>query len=68
MTQTGARSPEDIRADVRSQLSSDSRLNDAHIRVEVSGGTVVLSGTVPTCSDRQGAEEDAYAIPGVRSV
>lgn len=68
MTQAGARNPEDIRADVHSQLSSDSRLNDAHIRVEVSDGTVILSGTVPTYSDRQGAEEDAYAIPGVRFV
>ena len=68
MAQTGLKNPEDCKADVISQLSSDSRLNDAHIRVDVSDGTVVLSGTVPTYSDRQGAEEDAYAIPGVRSV
>lgn len=68
MAQTGTRKPEDIRRDVRSQLLSDNRLNKADIRVDVSDGTVILSGTVSTYSDRQEAEEDAYAISGVTSV
>lgn len=65
MTHRGTRNPEDIKRDVRLQLSSDNRLGRADIRVEVSDGTVVLSGTVPTYSDKQSAEEDAYAISGV---
>jgi osmotically-inducible protein OsmY len=62
------RDPEEIRADVSSQLFWDNRIDDSDIAVDVADGRVVLSGTVPSFSDRWEAEDDAWSIPGVRSV
>ncbi|HQG31292.1 MAG TPA: BON domain-containing protein [Deltaproteobacteria bacterium] len=62
------RNPDDIRADVSSQLFWDSSLDSSDINVDVAGNKVILTGSVPSYSDRLEAEEDAYAIPGVTSV
>lgn len=62
------RDPEEIKADVSSQLFWDGRIDDSDIAVDVADGKVILSGSVPSFSDRWEAEDDAWAIPGVRAV
>lgn len=62
------RRSEDIMVDVSTQLFWDNRINDSNINIEVSGDRVILTGTVPSSSDKWEAEEDAYSIPGVSSV
>ncbi len=63
------RRPEDIRKDVYSQLAWDNRVGHTSIIVKVTDdGTVILSGMVPTHTDRFEAEEDAYTVSGVKSV
>ncbi|HQI02743.1 MAG TPA: BON domain-containing protein, partial [Deltaproteobacteria bacterium] len=59
---------EKIRDDVNTHLVWDNRIDAKDIRVEVVGSRVILIGTVPSYSDRWQAEDDAYSIPGVRSV
>ncbi len=68
MTHSGERRPEEIKKDVYSQLVWDTRVNESDIDVEVSDGKVVLSGLVPTYPDLLEAEDDAYAVSGVRYV
>lgn len=63
------RNPEDVRRDVYSQLAWDNRVGHANILVKVTDdGTVILSGMVSSHTDRLEAEEDAYAVSGVRRV
>lgn len=68
MARTENRRTEEIRADVSSQLFWDNRIDESNINVDVSEGKIILTGTVPTYSDRRQAEEDAYSISGVRYV
>ncbi len=63
------RTPEDIRRDVYSQLAWDNRVGHTNILVKVADdGTVILSGMVSSYTDRFEAEEDAYAVSGVKKV
>ncbi len=63
------RKPEDIRRDVYSQLAWDNRVGHTNILVKVTDdGTVILSGMVSSHTDRLEAEEDAYAVSGVKRV
>lgn len=66
---TGA-APADSRIveEINSRLAGDPRLEDADIRVEVHGGSVVLSGRSPTDEGRQAAEEVALQVEGVTQV
>lgn len=59
---------ERVKRDVRNQLNWDCRLDASQIEVEVSEGTVTLTGTVPNYLARQTAELDAFTVPGVLSV
>lgn len=68
MAEKEARSQEDIRKDVYSQLVWDGRVNESDIDVDVLDGKVILKGVVPTYSDLLEAEEDAYSVSGVRHV
>jgi osmotically-inducible protein OsmY len=68
MAQMEKRRSEDIRADVSSQLFWDNRIDESNVNVDVTEGRVILTGTVPTYSDRWQAEDDAYSIAGVRYV
>lgn len=68
MVRTERRRPEDIRADVSSQLFWDNRIDETNIHVDVADSRVILTGTVPSYSDRWQAEDDAYSIPGVSYV
>src|SRR5512143_1059691 len=59
---------EEIRSDVIEQLAWDTRVDSSSIEVDVVDDTVILSGTVPTCSDRNQAQIDALQVPGVNDV
>jgi osmotically-inducible protein OsmY len=65
---TAARSAEDIRNDVKEQLTWDTRVDSSNIDVDVIDGIVTLSGSVPTYPDRSQAQTDALQVPGVASV
>jgi hyperosmotically inducible protein len=62
------RSSAEIKKDVVDQLYWDGRVDAGGVEVKVVDGTVRLSGTVPTHSARRAAEEDAWQVPGVKSV
>jgi osmotically-inducible protein OsmY len=68
MTGIGEKRPEEIKREVYSQLVWDTRVNESDIDVEVKDGKVVLKGLVPTYLDLWEAEDDAYAVEGVRYV
>lgn len=69
MSDKKKRSAEDIKKDVYSQLAWDNRVGHTNIIVDVTDdGTVILSGMVSSHTDRFEAEEDAYAVSGVRRV
>jgi osmotically-inducible protein OsmY len=59
---------ERIKKDIVDQLFWDDRVNAAEINVDVTGGHVILFGTVDTNQARTAAEEDARAIHGVLSL
>jgi hyperosmotically inducible protein len=62
------RTDEDIKKDIVDQLFWDGRVDASHIKVKVSGGQVVLSGTVTNFTAYKAAGNDAWAMSGVRSV
>ena len=62
------RTDEDIKRDVADELYWDDSVDDSDVEVEVSRGEVTLTGTVPDYMSYQSAEEDAWAMPGVRFV
>lgn len=59
---------EEIRDDIRAQFEWDSRTERAHIDIAVQSGVVTLSGVVSSFAVKEGAYEDALAVPGVLSV
>jgi hyperosmotically inducible protein len=62
------RNDELVKKDVVDQLYWDSRFDSSEIKVEVSGGTVTLSGTLPSLSACMSAVEDARDVSGVLRV
>ncbi|HON38696.1 MAG: BON domain-containing protein [Desulfomonilia bacterium] len=68
MTRTVIRGPEQIRIDVIFRLMEDSRIDESSIHVDALGGNIILTGRVPSDSARVQAENDAYAVSGVRYV
>ena len=64
----GLRSDEQIAADVRSMLTLDLEVPDTRITVAVLDGVVTLGGNVDYSYQRDGAEDDAASIAGVRDV
>lgn len=59
---------EEIRHDVYEQIKKDNRIDFSDINVQILGGTVVLSGTVKTFDEIEGAEAAAYKAQGVITV
>jgi len=59
---------EQIRKLVLDQLAWDSRIDSKNITVEVSDHKVALFGKVHSYRERQAAQADVWAIPGVSSV
>jgi osmotically-inducible protein OsmY len=62
------RDPQRVKNNIMDQLIWDSRIDSSNIAVNVTDGTVTLSGTVPSYADRRNAETDAYFTPGVYKV
>jgi osmotically-inducible protein OsmY len=63
-----ARISEGIKKDVVDQLYWDSRVDASKVKVTVSDGKVLLSGSTPSFMSRHAAETDAYMVEGVVSV
>ncbi|MBE0537575.1 MAG: BON domain-containing protein [Phycisphaerae bacterium] len=59
---------EEIKQDLIDQLYWDDTVDVSDVTVEVSGGEVVLAGTVPDYAAYRAAEENAWMLPGVRYV
>lgn len=59
---------EEIKNRITDHLLWDARVDSSAISVEMTDGTVILSGETPTFLARQAAEEDAWSVPGVASV
>ena len=62
------RSDERIRELVCESLTDDDEIDASHIAVSVTGGEVMLSGTVDDRGSKRAAEDCAYSVPGVRDV
>lgn len=56
---------EDIKKDVVDQLYWDYRVDASDITVSFDDGTLVLSGTVPSYTAKDAAEDDAWSVQGV---
>jgi osmotically-inducible protein OsmY len=61
-------SEDEIADAVRIALEKDPFVNDAQIRIYVRGTTTTLTGLVPTQSEREMAEFDAWYVFGVSRV
>ena len=62
------RSDDRIREDVNDRLTDDWQLDATNIDVTVTGGEVMLNGTVADRADKRRAEDLAYAARGVADV
>jgi hypothetical protein len=62
------RSDQRIRELVCESLTDDDEIDASHIAVSVTGGEVMLSGTVDDRGSKRAAEDCAYSVPGVRDV
>ncbi len=56
---------ETVKKDVVDQLYWDGRVDASSVSVQVDGGCVRLSGTVPTYTAKEAARADAWEVPGV---
>ena len=61
-------SPSDVRESIKKALKRDAKLDAASLSVETVNGTVVLTGTVHSWSERDAAVAAAWAAPGVTAV
>jgi len=65
-----SRTPSDsqITSDIQSKVNADSGLQDKQLSVQVTNGTVVLSGTVDNAAERDTAVQYASSTRGVKQV
>jgi osmotically-inducible protein OsmY len=58
----------EIKHEIERSFKRQAEIDAANITVEVSGGDVVLRGTVRSVAERKEAERVAWSAPGVKSV
>jgi osmotically-inducible protein OsmY len=68
MPQTIAKTDAQIHRDVFEELKWDPRVDQTEVGVQVIGGVVTLTGTVPSWAKRVAAQEAAHRVVGVRDV
>lgn len=59
---------ESLKKHIRQTLSRNPGVEDAKISVEVLGGHVYLDGFVKTASEKRLAENEIWAVPGIRNI
>lgn len=59
---------EEIKQRIEEAFQRSAEVDAAHVKVEASGGEVILRGTVRFWAEREEAERAAWAVPGVASV
>jgi osmotically-inducible protein OsmY len=57
-------SDEQLKRDVNDELHWNPRIDATHIRLSVSGGTVTVRGTVPTCAQKLAVEKAVRRVAG----
>ncbi|HEX2957676.1 MAG TPA: BON domain-containing protein [Chitinispirillaceae bacterium] len=62
------RSNSDIKGDILDNLARDSRLQSDKVKFEISGGLVVITGSVQSYQAREAVESDVWAVSGVTAV
>lgn len=68
MTQATKKTDAQIHHDVLEELKWDSRVDETEVGVQVAGGVVTLTGTVPSWAKRLAAQEAARRVIGVLDV
>ena len=61
-------SPADVKAKIESAFKRSAEVDSARVKVEARDGSVVLTGTVKSLSERDEAERAAWSAPGVKLV
>ncbi|HUR37788.1 MAG TPA: BON domain-containing protein [Terriglobales bacterium] len=64
----GTRADADIATDVQNKINADANLPNKSITVNANNGSVTLSGTVATETERLAAANDAAQVDGVKTV
>lgn len=62
------RSNEDIKRDIMDNLARDSRVQSQKVKFDVSGGLVVLRGSVQSYMAREAVESDVWSVSGVSAI
>lgn len=61
-------SPSDVKRKIEEAFRRSAEIDANHVKVETTGGTVTLKGTVRSWSEREAAASAAWAAPGVTMV
>ena len=61
-------SPADVKAKIENAFKRSAEIDSARVKVETRDGSVILTGTAKSLSERDEAERAAWAAPGVTRV